>query len=167
MATIDPVLVDEHLDDRPGDQRLADRLRTLGQELPARAAVLAHRELPGVAHARRPSAQDGLVGGHAAKHVRSPRGTPAAPQASRRHARRRPGTREGPAASAMREDGAHAADCGRGCAGGQAAGVEAGSAARAVSTSEANAASSFTASSASMRRSTSTPAAFRPWMNRL
>ncbi len=52
-------------------------------------------------------------------------------------------------------------------ASGQAAGVEAGSAARAVSTSEANAASSFTASSASMRRSTSTPAAFRPWMNRL
>src|SRR5690606_18212943 len=43
----------------------------------------------------------------------------------------------------------------------------AGTLALASSTSATKAASSLTASSASMRRSTSTPAAFRPWMNRL
>ena len=37
----------------------------------------------------------------------------------------------------------------------------------AISTSALKAAGSFTASSASIRRSTSTPAAFRPWMKRL
>jgi hypothetical protein len=52
---------------------------------------------------------------------------------------------------------------------GQAAVSEpvAGKAARAVSTSAANAAASETASSARFLRSTSTLAAFRPWMNRL
>ena len=49
----------------------------------------------------------------------------------------------------------------RGCA------TTAGTWARAISTSEVNAAASLTASSASMRRSTSISAAFRPWMNRL
>jgi hypothetical protein len=43
----------------------------------------------------------------------------------------------------------------------------AGTFARAVSTSDANAPASLTASSASMRRSTSIPAALSPWMNRL
>ena len=43
----------------------------------------------------------------------------------------------------------------------------AGRASRAVVTSTANAAASLTAISASMRRSTSMPARFRPWMNRL
>ena len=47
------------------------------------------------------------------------------------------------------------------------AAATAGTWARAISTSEANAAASLTASSASIRRSTSMSAAFRPWMNRL
>ena len=50
------------------------------------------------------------------------------------------------------------------------AGVGAGTVARAeraVCTRLAKAAGSFTASSASIRRSTSTPAIFSPWMNRL
>ena len=51
-------------------------------------------------------------------------------------------------------------------ASGQAADA-AGSAAREVSTSVAKVAGSLTAKSASMRRSTSTSAAFSPWMNRL
>ena len=55
-----------------GGQGLADRLRTLGQEHAPRTPVLRHRELTGVANARRPSAQDGFVGGHARQHVRSP-----------------------------------------------------------------------------------------------
>jgi len=52
---------------------------------------------------------------------------------------------------------------------GQAADSEplTGRAARAVSTSAANAGASDTASSARFLRSTSTPAAFRPWMKRL
>ena len=47
------------------------------------------------------------------------------------------------------------------------AGSRAGWFALEISTSAVNAASSLTASSASMRRSTSISAAFRPWMNRL
>ena len=45
--------------------------------------------------------------------------------------------------------------------------VSAGRAALAVATSDAKVAGSFTASSARMRRSTSTPARDRPWMRRL
>ena len=47
------------------------------------------------------------------------------------------------------------------------ASTSAGSALRATSTSAVNAAGSATAISASILRSTSTPAAFRPWMNLL
>ena len=92
-------------------------------------------------------------------------GQPPSAAAPGRTGRRRRISRSGrpgrPDARAAVAGGAQAAD-----AAGQRPG-SAGSAALAVSTSEANAASSFTASSASMRRSTSTPAAFRPWMNRL
>jgi len=47
------------------------------------------------------------------------------------------------------------------------AGAATGALARESSTRAVKAAASFTASSASMRRSTSMPAAFRPWMKRL
>ena len=68
---IDPVLVDEHLDDRPGGQGLTHRLRALRQEQAPRTPELRHRERSSVAHARRPGSQDGFVGGHAPQHVRS------------------------------------------------------------------------------------------------
>ena len=101
--------------------RLAHRLRALGQERPVRSAPPAWPA---------PDRLDPL----------GPRGW----RTARRVGRRRPGSGGRPRP-----------------------GSRAGRLAFATSTSAAKAAGSLTASSASIRRSTSTPAAFRPWMNRL
>ena len=72
VATIDPVLVDEQLDGHPRGQGLPDSLRALSKEQAPRPPELRHRELTGVANARRSGAQHGFVSEHAAQHVRSP-----------------------------------------------------------------------------------------------
>ena len=124
----------------PGGQRLAHRLRALGQERPG--------PLPG--SARLASCRAALTRGDRTLVI-------SLPAIARRP---RPWScRRGPRLRGQARRRAQAARCRRP--------GRSGSAFLATSTSAENAGGSLTASSASIRRSTSTPAIFRPWMNRL
>ena len=138
----------EQLDDelRPEGERLGHGLRTLEQEEPGLGAGILLGELRHRAHARRARVVDHRTSlGAADEREVKPRATTKGAARTRRPSRW----------------------CLVLLAYATFALTSAGSAALAVATIAANVAGSVTARSARMRRSTSMPARFRPWMKRL
>ena len=152
----------EHLDDRVGPvrERLTRGLRTFEQEEPGLLPRAALGQLRDGADAGRARVLEHEFSVRLPSHPLLPR--PAAPFAYEQGKRTRVPTERDALryARTRRIDGCR-------CYAVFGALTSLGSAPLAVSTSEANVAGSLTASSASMRRSTCTPARPRPWMKRL